>query len=77
MARRSEYAVDEAVDPGQAVVGGLREVDFLAYSAIFSDPSGNVGRPDQSSEAYLERARVATVATLRQYKTLMGLLPGF
>ena len=57
------------------LVANLREVDFLAYSAIFSDPSGNVGREKESSAAYLERARVQTERAIISYRRLLKLLP--
>jgi hypothetical protein len=57
------------------LIQDLRDVDAMAYSAIFSDPSGNVGRSEQSSAAYLERARVASTRALRNYRRLLGLLP--
>ena len=56
------------------VVASLREVDFLAYSAIFSDPSGNVGRPGESSADYLIKTKKALEVTLRQYKAMLASL---
>ena len=46
------------------VVVKLRETNDMAYSAIFSDASGNYGRPGQGSKDYLERSRVALTAAL-------------
>ena len=57
------------------VVVRLREVNDMAYSAIFSDSSGNYGRPGQGSKDYLEKSRVALVAALATYRRLLALIP--
>ena len=58
------------------VVVKLRETNDMAYSAIFSDASGNYGRPGQGSKDYLERSRVALTAALASYRRLLALIPG-
>jgi len=65
----------EYMEAVEAVVNGLRDADYLAYSAIFSDPSGNAGKKGQTSKDYLERSRVATLQTLKAYRNLMSMLP--
>ena len=59
------------------VVVKLRETNDMAYSAIFSDASGNYGRPGQGSKDYLERSRVALTAALASYRRLLALIPGY
>ena len=54
----------------------LSDVDAYAYSAIFSDASGNAGRKTEGSRAYLEKSRVATEALLKDYTALLTMLPG-
>ena len=72
-----EAGIDVGVDTvefaelGTDLVAGLVETDFLAYSAIFSDPSGNVGRKDESSDDYLRKTKVALDKTAL---LLLGLL---
>ena len=68
-----EVGVDtvEFAELGTDLVAGLVETDFLAYSAIFSDPSGNVGRKDESSDDYLRKTEVALDKTAL---LLLGLL---
>ena len=58
------------------VVVKLRETNDMAYSAIFSDASGNAGRKTEGSRAYLEKSRVATEALLKDYTALLTMLPG-
>ena len=58
------------------VVVKLRETNDMAYSAIFSDASGNYGRPGQGRKDYLERSRVALTAALASYRRLLALIPG-
>ena len=58
------------------VVVKLRETNDMAYSAIFSDASGNYGRPGQGSKDYLERSRDALTAALASYRRLLALIPG-
>ena len=64
------------VELSEQVVAGFTNVDYLAYAAIFSDPSGNVGRPGQTSKDYLEKCRKAVMSTLETYTRLLALLPG-
>ena len=61
----------EFTEQTDVFVRDLQDVDAMAYSAIFSDPSGNFGKSEQSSAAYLEKSRKAAERALASYRELL------
>jgi hypothetical protein len=71
--RFADVDVERLVELAEGTVQGLRDTDYLAYSAIFADPSGNAGVPGKSSKDYLAKTRFELKATLGKYDKLLKL----
>mmetsp|Transcript_44227 Transcript_44227/g.102168 ORF Transcript_44227/g.102168 Transcript_44227/m.102168 type:complete len:111 (-) Transcript_44227:73-405(-) len=66
--------VERFVELAESVSQGLRDTDYLAYSAIFADPSGNMGVPGKSSKDFLEKTRLELVSTLKRYNAVLKMI---
>jgi hypothetical protein len=63
--------LEKYIESSIEVLAGLREIDFLAYSSIFSDNSGNAAQPGMTSKDFEEKTRVAIQKTIPLYSAML------